>query len=83
MVRKTEIFFNHEIEDKVLKAALIMQFETLLSLKLLSKIGAAGNSIEVAKGEEEERKPRLSFSNIKTCTFFGCNNSNSRRRRSN
>ena len=31
MVRKTEIFFNHEIEDKVLKA-LIMQFESLLSL---------------------------------------------------
>ena len=45
MVRKTEIFFNHEIEDKVLKAALIMQFETLLSLKLLSKIGAAGSSM--------------------------------------
>ena len=56
MVRKTEIFFNHEIEDKVLKAALIMQFETLLSLKLLSKIGAAGSSSSKRRRRREKTK---------------------------
>ena len=58
MVRKTEIFFNHEIEDKVLKAALIMQFETLLSLKLLSKIGAAGSCSRSSKRRRRREKTK-------------------------
>ena len=61
MVRKTEISFNHEIEDKVLKAALIMQFETLLSLKLLSKIGAAGSSSSRSSKRRRRREKTKAF----------------------